>query len=101
MDDITLALLGDCSAAERVTESGKLLPCHCGGNCYIVCYEKPGIPSGDSGFVASIKCSECGAELRHWAMEKKWAWESAVKAWNTRATILTPEQIKRLEETEE
>ena len=98
LNDTQLSLLGDPSAPDRMTESGKILPCHCGGKCYIVCYEKQGIPSGDSGYVASIKCSECGVELRRWAMEKKWAWESAVKAWNTRAPVLTPEQIKKLEE---
>ena len=32
MDDKILALLGDRSAQERITERGELLPCQCGGN---------------------------------------------------------------------
>lgn len=100
LTELQLAILGDHAAQERLTERGELLPCHCGGKSYIVCYEKQGVPSGDSGYVSSIKCSECGAELRRWALKKKWAWESATKAWNTRAPILTPEQIKRLEDME-
>lgn len=31
MDDKILALLGDRSAQERITERGELLPCQCGG----------------------------------------------------------------------
>ena len=99
MTDIQKALLGDKDAAERLTEEGDLLPCCCGGNPVLVCFEKRGIPSGNMGYLARIKCTDCWAELSRWALKKKWAKESAKKAWNTRAPILTPEQMKRLEET--
>ena len=36
MDDKILALLGDRSAQERITERGELLPCQCGGNAELV-----------------------------------------------------------------
>ena len=98
LDDVKLALLGDRAAQERITERGELLPCHCGANANMVCFEKRGIPSGDMGYLARIKCPDCWAELSRWAFKKKWAIASATKAWNTRAPILTPEQIKRLEE---
>lgn len=100
LTDTQLALLGDRAAQERITERGELLPCHCGAETVMVCFEKRGIPFGDMGYLARIKCPDCLAELRRWALKKKWAIESAKKAWNTRAPILTPEQIKRLEEME-
>ena len=34
LNDTQLSLLGDPSAADRMTESGKILPCHCGGKCF-------------------------------------------------------------------
>lgn len=101
LDDKTLALLGDRAAQERLTEAGVLLPCHCGGNVKMVCFEKRGIPSGDMGYLAEIKCPECWAELRRWALRKKWAKESATKGWNTRTAILTPEQLEAMERMEE
>lgn len=97
MDDIKLALLGDKAAQERLTERGELLPCQCGGETALVCYEKRGIPSGDIGYLARIKCQDCWLELSRWALKKKWAIESVKKAWNTRAPILTPEELKELE----
>ena len=96
LDDITLALLGDHDAAQRVTERGELLPCHCGGLAKMVCFEKRGIPSGDMGYLAEIKCPDCWAELRRWALKKAWAKESAIKGWNTRAPVLTPVQLALL-----
>ena len=101
LDDITLALLGDRDAAQRVTERGELLPCHCGGIAKIVCFEKRGIPFGDMGYLAEIKCPECWAELRRWALKKEWAKEVATKCWNTRAPMLTPVQFAILNRLEE
>ena len=43
-----------------------------------------GIPSGDDGWRAEIKC-KCGANMKFWALEKSWAKESITKAWNRRA----------------
>lgn len=100
LDDKTRALLGDRAAQERLTAAGMLLPCQCGGEAKIICFEKRGIPSGDMGYLASVKCPECWAELRRWALKKEWAKESAIQNWNTRAAILTPEQLEALERME-
>lgn len=91
------ALLGDHEAAKRLTDAGVLLPCMCGGKAGMVCFEKRGVPSGDMGYLASIKCRDCWMELRRWALKKKWAEASARLAWNTRAPILSAEELQRLE----
>ena len=91
MNDITRALLGDRAAAERVTESGKLLPCHCGGEMEIM------VPKGIAAYPTDIyyrpRCKECFAIGAAGRTAKQ-----AIKFWNTRAPILTPEQIERLED---
>lgn len=90
MDDITRAMLGDHEAAERLTEAGVLLPCHCGGEMEIM------VPKGIAAYPADIyyrpRCKECFAIGAAGRTAKK-----AIKFWNTRAAILTPEQIERLE----
>lgn len=40
-------------------------------------------------------------ELRRWALKKKWAEDSARLAWNTRALILSAEEIKKWRKTHE
>lgn len=47
-----------------------------------------GVPSGDNGYLAIISCAnrECGVKVQRWALKRKWAIDSANKAWNTRAT---------------
>ena len=97
MDDIKLALLGDKETAKRLTDAGVLLPCMCGGKASMVFFEKRGVPSGNMGYLASIKCRNCWMELRRWALKKKWAEDSARLAWNTRAPVLTQEEIETLE----
>lgn len=87
MNDVTLALLGDHSAADRITESGELLPCPlCAGKADS--WEDTG---NRKGFVQCVDC-----ELLIQNVSK----EAAAAEWNNRAPILTPEQIKRLEEME-
>lgn len=94
MDEKTRALLGDREAQEAITARGELLLCPiCGGIPTMVCFEKRGIPYGDMGYLAEIKCPECLAELRRWALEKSWAKESAIKGWNHRPPLLTPTQM--------
>lgn len=100
LTDERRALLGDQEAARRLTDAGVLLPCQCGGKAGMVCFEKRGVPSGDVGYLASIKCRDCWIELRRWALKKKWAEESACLAWNTRAPILSAEEMEMLEELE-
>ena len=95
--DMKRALLGDHEASKRLSEAGVLLPCMCGGKAGIVCFEKRGAPSGDMGYLASIKCRDCWMELRRWALKKKWAKDSALLAWNTRTPILSAEEMELLE----
>ena len=91
LTDTQLALLGDRSAQERITERGELLPCHCGGEMEIM------VPKGIAAYPADIyyrpRCKECFAIGAAGRTAKQ-----AIKFWNTRAPILTPEQIKRLED---
>lgn len=87
MDDRALALLGDRAAQERITERGELLICpFCGGEAMV---EYDTI----NPFEYAVFCGDCGVMPTTSEDEKV-----ARKIWNTRAPILTPEQIKRLEE---
>lgn len=78
MDDITLALLGDHEAAERLTERGELLPCpFCGGE----------VEEQDNW----IFCINCGVGYEEFDPKE------SRKAWNTRAAVLTPTQVALLQ----
>lgn len=88
MDDITLALLGDHEAAERVTKKGVLLPCPW-------CKKTP---TEDDLFYRWGKysffhgCKKAGA-MR---IEGKTRFDVCL-AWNTRAPMLSAEEMERLE----
>lgn len=84
MTDTRFALLGDHAAQERLTERGELLPC-------------PGCKSENC--IARFLFRECWYECYDcgWKGPSEYDQETARKSWNTRAPILTPEQIKRLE----
>lgn len=86
MTDTQRAMLGDHDAAARLTEQGVLIPCpFCGGR---------GIARYFDGKGAKwVTCEYCGADG---AIDD--APKAALKNWNTRAPLLTPEQIERLEE---
>lgn len=100
MDDVRLALLGDKAAQERLTERGELLPCPCcGGEAKF----KKGFPSKQIAHCrqAVVQCKRCGVRTvthRQLPMER---WQdvdkAAISEWNTRAPILTPEELKELE----
>lgn len=84
MDDIKLALLGDHEAARRLTDSRVLLPCaHCNGGGVL-----------DSDHIASIfwiLCTGCGMQTEAFETEEK-----ARLAWNTRAPILSAEEMEKI-----
>lgn len=67
----------------------KLQPCpFCGGKAHVLGHREVGIPSGDDGYKATVKCdntSICGAKIEKWAAKKEWAVESVTNAWNRRA----------------
>lgn len=87
--DIRLALLGDHEAAKRLTDAGVLVPCPFCKNdnqhTLEVCREE---------FDYYILCGACGAEGPYSIPEEK-----AILDWNTRAPILSAEELKKLEET--
>ena len=103
MDDITLALLGDHDAAQRVTERGELLPCP-------FCQSAP-----DTRIKAKAECVEmvvvcfkCGVrktenvEIFDAEFGKlNSGMKAAIAAWNTRAPALTPTQMAVLNRLEE
>lgn len=64
----------------------ELKPCPFCGNTKIgvVRSKYNGVPSGDDGWCAEIKC-KCGADMKFWALKKSWAEETAISAWNRRA----------------
>lgn len=85
MDKVKRALLGDRKAQEELTKKGRKLPCH-------VCGKKAKIMFREGLFV--IMCSDeycnclCVAEPVR---------SMAIRKWNERPEILTPEEIRKLE----
>lgn len=84
MDDIKLALLGNKEAAKRLTEAGIAIPCPFCANRIISRCENNGL------YVYT--CSSCGTsgdiEIGH---------RKALLSWNTRAPILSAEEMEMLE----
>ena len=94
LDDITLALLGDHDAAQRVTERGELIPCMCGGKARLIYHENGQQYSINITYFtkrAHIRCDKCGIETKVYGKSKR-----AMKAWNTRAPVLSPVQLSLL-----
>ena len=86
MTDIQRAMLGDHEAAARLTEQGMLLECpFCGGEAMVE-YDTT------EPFEYAVFCGDCGVMPTTSEDE-----QVARLAWNTRAPLLTPEQIERLE----
>lgn len=85
VDDIKLALLGDKEAAKRLTDAGMLLPC-------------PGCGSEDTKHRAVMACVmiECPCGF----MAAGYDLEEARQIWNTRAPILSAEEMGMLERME-
>lgn len=82
------ALLGDHEAAKRLTDAGVLLPCpHCKGRAVLV----EGTLQASGKY--SVVCGECFCATT-WCILK----EDAIGRWNTRAPILSAEEIQKLEE---
>lgn len=87
MDDIKLALLGNKAEQERLTDRGELLPCpKCKGLARL------NSVNGFKSIYAS--CYWCGMMTRGFKTANE-----AIKDWNTRASILTPEELEKLEES--
>ena len=82
VDDIKLALLGNQEAAKRLTDAGVLLPC-------------PGCRGEDTKHRAVMACVmiECLCGF----MAAGYDLEEARQIWNTRAPILSAEEMEMLE----
>ena len=92
MDDKILALLGDRSAQERITERGELLPCQCGGNAELVFHKRGSLLLYKNNLYA-VECKKCGMNSTVCVGK-----ETAIRNWNTRAPILSESELKKLEE---
>lgn len=92
MDDIALAMLGDKEAAERLTETGVLIPCqHCGGQM-IISFDSDGVEDTlGRKWAWTAVCGKCCATTG-----LCYSKEQSIKANNTRAAVLTPEQMEKL-----
>lgn len=84
MTDVQRALLGDREAAKRLTEAGVLLPCpFCGSER---------AEDNNSALKSWVYCRDCMTGGPDAGSEYK-----ARLAWNTRAPILSAEEMERLE----
>lgn len=94
MDEIRRAQLGDRDAQERLTERGVLLPCPWCNGTDIQVRKVSGI-FGRSSYTRTykyIQCRNCMAQTGIHGTEPK-----ARKAWNTRATILSAEELEAID----
>ena len=84
MDDIKLALLGNQEAAKRLTDAGVLLACPgCGESRIKICY---------------VFCDNFGmCKTCDWTGPMRNTDYEARLAWNTRALILSAEEMEMLE----
>lgn len=91
LDDKTRALLGDHEAAQRLTDAGVLIPCKCGRTPHVKQYRWPwGAPD-----TFGVVC-DCGIQDYRFFTNKN----SAIREWNTRAPILSAEEMEILERLE-
>lgn len=89
MDVIKRALLGDKKAQNEMTENGELLPCQCGGKAKVITrIDEEGHP------FKVVLCLKCRIELQGLGdtEEKE---KELITDWNTRAQLLTPEEMER------
>ena len=88
LTDEKRALLGDHEAAKRLTEAGVLVPCwRCGGEAELQEIHTGGKPV----YAVSCKKHHCGAYGCAHQTKK-----NAVAYWNTRAPILSAEEMEML-----
>lgn len=76
------ALLGDREAAKRLTDAGVRIPCRCGAKGEIITMAKYG---ENRWKPAVIRCPKCH-------------YEACLTDWNTRAPILSSEEMEMLNE---
>ena len=89
MDDIKLALLGNKEAAKRLTDAGVLLECKRCGSENVDYGEYDGILVG----LDYVRCRNCGLIEQGVVSPEEF---SARLEWNTRAPILSAEEMEML-----
>ena len=88
IEDVRAALLGDREAAKRLTEAEVLLPCPgCGGENIVDWYRHNEV---------WYQCDDCGWQARSVYSEEFAQTKKARRAWNTRAPILSDEEMEML-----
>ena len=100
MTDIQRAMLGDHEAAKRLTERGVLVPCPW---CYGAA-QMQNVRLKGHLLKTDFVCKKCG-KIQTFGQyiigaEGEFENPSALRQWNTRAPLLTPEQMERLEKVE-
>lgn len=92
-------LLGNHEASKRLTDAGVLLACpFCGSAVNIVAYD-PRLYRPSRNHTYSIACYECDM-MFGWDIDYGGRFDTEEQdrlAWNTRAPLLTAEEIQRLE----
>lgn len=92
VDDVKLAMLGDKAAQERITDRGALLPCP-------GCKTRIGVAIRCTETKAEIVCQHkfCGFRVVKTCKDgADIALLRAKKSWNTRAPILSAEELEEL-----
>ena len=93
MNDIKRALLGDHEAAKRLTDAGVMVPCgHCGKQAYISVDPECEPDSTGRKWAYTVVCGTCCA-----TSGLCYSADMARLAWNTRAPILSAEEMEMLE----
>ena len=99
MTEIEKALFGDHEASKRLTDAGLLIACpFCGGEVNIVVYD-PRLYRPSRNHTYAIACYECDI-MFGWDIDYGGRFDTEDEArltWNTRAPILSAEEIERLE----
>ena len=100
--DIRAAMLGDHEAAKRLTDAGVLVPCaHCGNdNDYRIEKKKKKDKKkrfGEYYDICTIYCECCTETVRQAGLGTDVAAKNASLLWNTRAPILSAEEMEMLE----
>lgn len=86
-NDIKLALLGDHEAAKRLTDAGERLPCPFCGSTEIIVFQ-----NGKDSTAQWASCMDCLS-----FSPRRTSKYAALLAWNTRAPILSAEEMEMLE----
>lgn len=90
MNDIKLAMLGSKEAAKRLTDAGVLISCpKCGGQAEV--YKYPG-EDWEQPYTAKCKKNDC-----FWIGKDFPTRKQAIREWNTRAPILSAEEMEMME----